>query len=176
MERGPKKPSYTEAESERSALLAAIRGHSGTHSLRKVRRGLVVTRVWARAQLRVLPTGALALGMAPFQEAGAPPTRGWPQNTQRSMETAPCCSQEQHFPSFWAHVGVPAPADLIRGGQCVMLQVPGPDADGLRVSVTGADPASTPGQGLTSGSPGGTQLPDPGPFSRGSVAGRTEGR
>nr|XP_040147893.1 protein cordon-bleu isoform X8 [Ictidomys tridecemlineatus] len=36
LEGGPKKPSYTEAESERSALLAAIRGHSGAHSLRKV--------------------------------------------------------------------------------------------------------------------------------------------
>ncbi|XP_070353317.1 protein cordon-bleu isoform X5 [Equus asinus] len=35
-EGGPKKPSYTEAESERSALLAAIRGHSGACSLRKV--------------------------------------------------------------------------------------------------------------------------------------------
>ncbi|KAJ8778765.1 hypothetical protein J1605_013442 [Eschrichtius robustus] len=35
-EGGPKKPSYTEADSERSALLAAIRGHSGTCSLRKV--------------------------------------------------------------------------------------------------------------------------------------------
>ncbi|ELR45610.1 Protein cordon-bleu, partial [Bos mutus] len=33
---GPKKPSYTEADGERSALLAAIRGHSGTCSLRKV--------------------------------------------------------------------------------------------------------------------------------------------
>nr|XP_025146562.1 protein cordon-bleu isoform X1 [Bubalus bubalis] len=33
---GPKKPSYTEADSERSALLAAIRSHSGTCSLRKV--------------------------------------------------------------------------------------------------------------------------------------------
>lgn len=32
----PKKPSYVEAESERSALLAAIRGHSGTLGLRKV--------------------------------------------------------------------------------------------------------------------------------------------
>ncbi|XP_060221680.1 protein cordon-bleu isoform X9 [Meriones unguiculatus] len=32
----PKKPSYVEAESERSALLAAIRGHSGTLSLKKV--------------------------------------------------------------------------------------------------------------------------------------------
>ncbi|XP_055479899.1 protein cordon-bleu isoform X1 [Psammomys obesus] len=32
----PKKPSYMEAESERSALLAAIRGHSGTLSLKKV--------------------------------------------------------------------------------------------------------------------------------------------
>ncbi|XP_036057266.1 protein cordon-bleu isoform X2 [Onychomys torridus] len=32
----PKKPSYMETESERSALLAAIRGHSGTLSLRKV--------------------------------------------------------------------------------------------------------------------------------------------
>ncbi|XFF99898.1 hypothetical protein AB1E19_003523 [Capra hircus] len=32
----PKKPSYTEADCERSALLAAIRGHSGTCSLRKV--------------------------------------------------------------------------------------------------------------------------------------------
>lgn len=31
------KLSYTEAEGERSALLAAIRGHSGTCSLRKVR-------------------------------------------------------------------------------------------------------------------------------------------
>ncbi|XP_048642592.1 protein cordon-bleu isoform X10 [Marmota marmota marmota] len=36
LEGGPKKPSYAEAESERSALLAAIRGHSGAHSLRKV--------------------------------------------------------------------------------------------------------------------------------------------
>lgn len=36
---GPKKPSYTEADGERSALLAAIRGHSGTCSLRKVRGG-----------------------------------------------------------------------------------------------------------------------------------------
>ncbi|KAM4858823.1 protein cordon-bleu isoform 4-T4 [Urocitellus parryii] len=36
LEGGPKKPSYTEAESERSALLAAIRRHSGAHSLRKV--------------------------------------------------------------------------------------------------------------------------------------------
>uniref|UniRef100_A0A8C0WIZ7 WH2 domain-containing protein n=1 Tax=Castor canadensis TaxID=51338 RepID=A0A8C0WIZ7_CASCN len=35
-DRRPKKPSYMEAESERSALLAAIRGHSGAHSLRKV--------------------------------------------------------------------------------------------------------------------------------------------
>ncbi|XP_028346077.1 protein cordon-bleu isoform X2 [Physeter macrocephalus] len=35
-EGGPKKPCYTEADSERSALLAAIRGHSGTCSLRKV--------------------------------------------------------------------------------------------------------------------------------------------
>ncbi|XP_059790323.1 protein cordon-bleu isoform X9 [Balaenoptera ricei] len=35
-EGGPKKPSYTEADSERSALLTAIRGHSGTCSLRKV--------------------------------------------------------------------------------------------------------------------------------------------
>ncbi|XP_057405853.1 protein cordon-bleu isoform X3 [Balaenoptera acutorostrata] len=35
-EGAPKKPSYTEADSERSALLAAIRGHSGTCSLRKV--------------------------------------------------------------------------------------------------------------------------------------------
>ncbi|XP_008050486.1 protein cordon-bleu isoform X2 [Carlito syrichta] len=35
-EGGPKKPSYIEAESERSALLAAIRGHSGACSLRKV--------------------------------------------------------------------------------------------------------------------------------------------
>ncbi|XP_022448893.1 protein cordon-bleu isoform X7 [Delphinapterus leucas] len=35
-EGGPKKPSYTETDSERSALLAAIRGHSGTCSLRKV--------------------------------------------------------------------------------------------------------------------------------------------
>ncbi|KAL1790718.1 cordon-bleu isoform X1 [Sigmodon hispidus] len=32
----PKKPSYMETESERSALLAAIRGHSGTLSLRRV--------------------------------------------------------------------------------------------------------------------------------------------
>ncbi|XP_064146278.1 protein cordon-bleu isoform X3 [Loxodonta africana] len=35
-ERGPKKLFYTEAESERSALLAAIRGHSGACSLKKV--------------------------------------------------------------------------------------------------------------------------------------------
>ncbi|XP_076975430.1 protein cordon-bleu isoform X3 [Tamandua tetradactyla] len=35
-EGGPKKPSYMEAESERSALLAAIRGHSGACSLKKV--------------------------------------------------------------------------------------------------------------------------------------------
>ncbi|XP_061054294.1 protein cordon-bleu isoform X6 [Eubalaena glacialis] len=35
-EGGPKKPSYTEADRERSALLAAIRGHSGTCSLRRV--------------------------------------------------------------------------------------------------------------------------------------------
>ncbi|XP_058152599.1 protein cordon-bleu isoform X28 [Dasypus novemcinctus] len=35
-EGGPKKPSPTEAESERSALLAAIRGHSGACGLRKV--------------------------------------------------------------------------------------------------------------------------------------------
>ncbi|KAM9216719.1 protein cordon-bleu [Dugong dugon] len=35
-ERGPKKPFYTEAEGERSALLAAIRGHSGACSLKKV--------------------------------------------------------------------------------------------------------------------------------------------
>ncbi|XP_026979918.1 protein cordon-bleu isoform X7 [Sagmatias obliquidens] len=35
-EGGLKKPSYTETDSERSALLAAIRGHSGTCSLRKV--------------------------------------------------------------------------------------------------------------------------------------------
>ncbi|XP_045142251.1 protein cordon-bleu isoform X2 [Echinops telfairi] len=35
-ERGSKKPSYSEAESERSALLAAIRGHSGACSLKKV--------------------------------------------------------------------------------------------------------------------------------------------
>ncbi|EHB03947.1 Protein cordon-bleu [Heterocephalus glaber] len=34
-ERGPRTLSYTEADSERSALLAAIRGHSGTRSLRK---------------------------------------------------------------------------------------------------------------------------------------------
>ncbi|XP_014448449.1 protein cordon-bleu isoform X2 [Tupaia chinensis] len=33
---GPKTPSFTEAEGERCALLAAIRGHSGTCSLRKV--------------------------------------------------------------------------------------------------------------------------------------------
>lgn len=33
---GPGKPSYMEGDSERSALLAAIRGHSGTCSLRKV--------------------------------------------------------------------------------------------------------------------------------------------
>ncbi|XP_055994314.1 protein cordon-bleu [Sorex fumeus] len=32
----PKKPSYTESESEHSALMAAIRGHGGTCSLRKV--------------------------------------------------------------------------------------------------------------------------------------------
>lgn len=32
----PKKPSYMETESERSALMAAIRGHSGTLSLKKV--------------------------------------------------------------------------------------------------------------------------------------------
>lgn len=36
VERGPRTLSYTEADSERSALLAAIRGHSGTRSLRKV--------------------------------------------------------------------------------------------------------------------------------------------
>ncbi|XP_069317358.1 protein cordon-bleu isoform X3 [Eulemur rufifrons] len=36
LEEGPRKPSYTEAESERSALLAAIRGHSGACSLKKV--------------------------------------------------------------------------------------------------------------------------------------------
>ncbi|XP_023373659.1 protein cordon-bleu isoform X2 [Otolemur garnettii] len=36
LEGRPKKPSYVEAESERSALLAAIRGHSGACSLRKV--------------------------------------------------------------------------------------------------------------------------------------------
>ncbi|XP_045682868.1 protein cordon-bleu isoform X5 [Phyllostomus hastatus] len=35
-EGGPKKPSYVEAESEHSALLAAIRGHRGACSLRKV--------------------------------------------------------------------------------------------------------------------------------------------
>nr|XP_023417994.1 protein cordon-bleu [Cavia porcellus] len=35
-ERGPRTLSYTEADSERSALMAAIRGHSGTRSLRKV--------------------------------------------------------------------------------------------------------------------------------------------
>ncbi|XP_042637337.1 protein cordon-bleu [Orycteropus afer afer] len=35
-ERRPKKLSYTKAESERSALLAAIRGHSGACSLKKV--------------------------------------------------------------------------------------------------------------------------------------------
>ncbi|KAG8510556.1 Protein cordon-bleu [Galemys pyrenaicus] len=34
--RGSKEPSYSEAESERSALLAAIRGHRGSSSLRKV--------------------------------------------------------------------------------------------------------------------------------------------
>ncbi|XP_012506100.1 PREDICTED: protein cordon-bleu isoform X2 [Propithecus coquereli] len=36
LEGGPKKPSFTETESERSALLAAIRGHSGACSLKKV--------------------------------------------------------------------------------------------------------------------------------------------
>uniref|UniRef100_A0A667H8L0 Cordon-bleu WH2 repeat protein n=1 Tax=Lynx canadensis TaxID=61383 RepID=A0A667H8L0_LYNCA len=35
-EAGPRKPSCREAEGERSALLAAIRGHSGARSLRKV--------------------------------------------------------------------------------------------------------------------------------------------
>ncbi|XP_064338404.1 protein cordon-bleu isoform X2 [Camelus dromedarius] len=35
-ERGPKTPSHAEADSERSALLAAIRGHRGACSLRKV--------------------------------------------------------------------------------------------------------------------------------------------
>ncbi|XP_058390797.1 protein cordon-bleu isoform X3 [Diceros bicornis minor] len=35
-EGGPKKPSYTEAESQHSALLAAIRGHRGACNLRKV--------------------------------------------------------------------------------------------------------------------------------------------
>ncbi|XP_054582576.1 protein cordon-bleu-like [Eptesicus fuscus] len=35
-EGGPKKPSYVESESEHSALLAAIRGHRGACSLRKV--------------------------------------------------------------------------------------------------------------------------------------------
>ncbi|XP_045420704.1 protein cordon-bleu isoform X9 [Lemur catta] len=36
VEGGPRTPSHTEAESERSALLAAIRGHSGACSLKKV--------------------------------------------------------------------------------------------------------------------------------------------
>lgn len=36
LERKPKKPAYTESESEHSALMAAIRGHRGTSSLRKV--------------------------------------------------------------------------------------------------------------------------------------------
>ncbi|XP_012589405.1 PREDICTED: protein cordon-bleu [Condylura cristata] len=47
--RGSKEPSYSETESERSALLAAIRGHRGTSSLRKVREGFPKTAVGASA-------------------------------------------------------------------------------------------------------------------------------
>ncbi|XP_062034942.1 protein cordon-bleu isoform X2 [Lepus europaeus] len=68
VERGPKKPSYTEAESERSALLAAIRGHSGSRSLRKVSSS-------ASEELQIFRDAARsAAGPGdPWQEDPAPP-------------------------------------------------------------------------------------------------------
>uniref|UniRef100_A0A452FQ01 Cordon-bleu WH2 repeat protein n=1 Tax=Capra hircus TaxID=9925 RepID=A0A452FQ01_CAPHI len=60
----PKKPSYTEADCERSALLAAIRGHSGTCSLRKVTSS-------ASEELQSLRNAALsAHGPDPLQAEG----------------------------------------------------------------------------------------------------------
>ncbi|XP_073095247.1 protein cordon-bleu isoform X4 [Manis javanica] len=76
-EGGPKKPSYVEAESERSALLAAIRRHSGACSLRKVSssasKELQSARDTALSAPRSKPAGLEDLPAQPSASLPAPP-------------------------------------------------------------------------------------------------------
>ncbi|XP_016053793.1 PREDICTED: protein cordon-bleu [Miniopterus natalensis] len=76
-ERGPKKPSYVESESEHSALLAAIRGHRGACSLRKVAscasEELRSFREAARSEHGPEPPGLEDLGSRPPASLPPPP-------------------------------------------------------------------------------------------------------
>ncbi|XP_040820427.1 protein cordon-bleu [Ochotona curzoniae] len=88
LERGPKKPSYTEAESERSALLAAIRGHSGTHSLRKVSSSAAEELQGFRDAARSTP-GPEAPPPPPVLLAPAPPGSGAPSRPHTGTSDSP---------------------------------------------------------------------------------------
>ncbi|XP_004415129.1 PREDICTED: protein cordon-bleu [Odobenus rosmarus divergens] len=84
-EGGPRKPSYTETVGERSALLSAIRGHSGACSLRKV-------SSFASEELRSFrdteqssePPGLRDLGLQPLPAPPPPPPAPQAPSTSRT--------------------------------------------------------------------------------------------
>ncbi|XP_012925836.1 protein cordon-bleu-like [Heterocephalus glaber] len=77
-ERGPRTLSYTEADSERSALLAAIRGHSGTRSLRKVSSSASAELWGCWAAVPPEAPGPLPMPQAPPAPMTAPRTSSGP--------------------------------------------------------------------------------------------------
>ncbi|XP_048069084.2 protein cordon-bleu isoform X4 [Ursus arctos] len=73
-EGGPRKPCYTETAGERSALLAAIRGHSGACSLRKVSSfASEELRTFREAEQSSEPPGLRDLGLQPPPALPPPP-------------------------------------------------------------------------------------------------------
>ncbi|XP_027429702.2 protein cordon-bleu isoform X6 [Zalophus californianus] len=84
-EGGPRKPSYTETVGERSALLSAIRGHSGACSLRKVSSfASEELRSFRDAEQSSEPPGLRDLGLQPLPAPPPPPPATQAPSTSRT--------------------------------------------------------------------------------------------
>ncbi|XP_073741162.1 protein cordon-bleu isoform X6 [Callorhinus ursinus] len=84
-EGGPRKPSYTETVGERSALLSAIRGHSGACSLRKVSSfASEELRSFRVAEQSSEPPGLRDLGLQPLPAPPPPPPATQAPSTSRT--------------------------------------------------------------------------------------------
>ncbi|XP_044776150.1 protein cordon-bleu [Neomonachus schauinslandi] len=84
-EGGPGKPSYTETAGERSALLSAIRGHSGACSLRKVSSfASEELRSFRDAEQSSEPPGLRDLGLQPLPAPPPPPPATQAPSTSRT--------------------------------------------------------------------------------------------